>query len=51
MGDIHPGGNPHYLEDPRNGAKVARGIAARLGKIDPANAAAYDQRAGEHPGI
>jgi zinc/manganese transport system substrate-binding protein len=47
QGDIHPGGNPHYLEDPRNGARVARGIAGRLGKIDPANAAAYEQRAGE----
>jgi zinc/manganese transport system substrate-binding protein len=47
QGDIHRGGNPHYLMDPRNGAKVAKGIAARLGKIDPANAAAYDQRAAE----
>jgi zinc/manganese transport system substrate-binding protein len=25
QGDIHRGGNPHYLYDPRNGAKVARG--------------------------
>ena len=25
QGDIHPGGNPHYLFDPRNGAKVAQG--------------------------
>ena len=45
QGDIHPGGNPHYLEDPRNGGKVARGLAARLGRLDPPNAAAYDQRA------
>jgi zinc/manganese transport system substrate-binding protein len=47
QGDVHPGGNPHYLEDPKNGALVAKGIAARLGKIDPANAAAYNQRAEE----
>ena len=47
QGDVHPGGNPHYLEEPKNGAKVGRGLAARLGKIDPANAAAYEQRAAE----
>lgn len=41
MGDVHPGGNPHYLYDPRNAAPIARGIAQRLGQIDPANAAAY----------
>lgn len=45
MGDIHPGGNPHYLTDPRNGGKVALGIAGRLGKLDPAHAAGYRQRA------
>jgi zinc/manganese transport system substrate-binding protein len=47
QGDIHPGGNPHYLEEPRNGAKVGRGLAARLAQIDPANAASYQQRAAE----
>ncbi|APR79072.1 Zinc ABC transporter, periplasmic-binding protein ZnuA [Minicystis rosea] len=47
QGDIHPGGNPHYLQDPRNGAKVGRAIAARLGKIDPANAVGYDERASQ----
>jgi zinc/manganese transport system substrate-binding protein len=45
QGDVHPGGNPHYLEEPRNGAKVARGLAARLAKLDPANAAGYHERA------
>ncbi len=45
MGDIHPGGNPHFLYDPRNAAPVARGIAKRLGEIDPANAAAYTANA------
>ena len=43
MGDIHPGGNPHYMLDPRNGLIVARGIAARLIKIDPENAAFYEE--------
>jgi zinc/manganese transport system substrate-binding protein len=37
-GDVHPGGNPHYLYDPRAAIPVARGIAARLGQLDPANA-------------
>ena len=40
-GDIHPGGNPHYLYDPRAGGAVARGIAERLTLLDPGNAAAY----------
>ena len=43
MGDIHPGGNPHYLADPRVAAEVARGIASRLGELDPAHRAAYQQ--------
>lgn len=47
QGDVHPGGNPHYLEDPRNGAKVARGIAKRLAQLDPPNAAGYEQRAAD----
>jgi zinc/manganese transport system substrate-binding protein len=41
MGDIHPGGNPHYLGDPRAAAQVARGIAARLSQLDPGHQAAY----------
>lgn len=45
MGDIHPGGNPHYLTDPRNGGKLALGLATRLGSLDPAHRAEYLQRA------
>ncbi|HKA86733.1 MAG TPA: metal ABC transporter substrate-binding protein [Haliangiales bacterium] len=45
QGDIHPGGNPHYLHDPRAVALVAQGIAAKLGEIDPANAPAYQKNA------
>jgi zinc/manganese transport system substrate-binding protein len=40
-GDIHPGGNPHYLLDPRQAVRVAAGIAARLAELDPAHAADY----------
>jgi len=45
MGDVHPDGNPHYWLDPNNAAIVARTIAAEIGKVDPANATTYDQRA------
>lgn len=45
QGDIHPGGNPHFLYDPRAGAEVAIGIGTKLAEIDPANAAAYVTRA------
>jgi zinc/manganese transport system substrate-binding protein len=44
-GDLHPGGNPHFLTDPRRGAQVARAIAARLGELDPAGASRYQARA------
>jgi zinc/manganese transport system substrate-binding protein len=45
LGDIHPGGNPHVHLDPRNIAKVAEVLAARLAQIDQANAAEYRKRA------
>jgi zinc/manganese transport system substrate-binding protein len=41
MGDLHPGGNPHYWMDPRNGIRIAFGVMVRLGKLDPANQATY----------
>lgn len=41
MGDLHPGGNPHFLVDPRRGLQVAAAIAARLSALDPAGAAVY----------
>jgi zinc/manganese transport system substrate-binding protein len=43
MGDVHPGGNPHYLYDPRAAAAVARGLAGRLKQLDPQGAAEYDR--------
>jgi zinc/manganese transport system substrate-binding protein len=42
-GDIHPGGNSHYLLDPRNGLLIAEGIAERLKSIDPDNSQLYIQ--------
>jgi len=41
MGDVHPFGNPHYWLDPENGRVIARAIAGRLAKLDPAGAAEY----------
>ena len=40
-GDIHPGGNPHYWTDPRNGLRLAKGITKRLATLDPDHAADY----------
>lgn len=45
MGDVHPGGNPHYTFDPRAARRVAAALAERLAAIDPAHATAYRDRA------
>ena len=45
MGDVHPGGNPHYLYDPRNAIAVAWGIAGKMGALDPSNATSYQNNA------
>jgi zinc/manganese transport system substrate-binding protein len=42
MGDVHPGGNPHFLLDPECGKIVARNIAAVLKRAAPDKAAAFD---------
>jgi zinc/manganese transport system substrate-binding protein len=44
QGDLHPGGNPHYWTDPRNGVRIAYGLYKRLAKLDPAHAAYYKKR-------
>ncbi len=44
-GDVHAAGNPHIQQDPRNIARIAAALAARLAQLDPANAADYQQRA------
>lgn len=45
QGDVHAEGNPHYLYDPRAGARVARGLAERLAALDAEHAATYRERA------
>jgi ABC-type Zn uptake system ZnuABC Zn-binding protein ZnuA len=44
MGDVHPLGNPHYWLDPDNGRRIARGIAGKLGELDPPDAAYFQER-------
>src|SRR6187401_60829 len=43
-GDVHPAGDPHIQTDPRNIARVATELAARLAQIDPAHATQYRAR-------
>jgi zinc/manganese transport system substrate-binding protein len=43
-GDVHPMGNPHVQMDPYRVLVIARTLDARLVKLDPANAAFYQQR-------
>ena len=43
-GDVHPLGDPHIQTDPRNIARVAAALAARLAELDAPNAAAYQDR-------
>ncbi|MFN0117299.1 MAG: metal ABC transporter substrate-binding protein [Elusimicrobiota bacterium] len=35
MGDVHPGGNPHYMSNPDNGLKVAQVITKKLIELKP----------------
>ncbi len=44
MGDVHPLGNPHYWLNPDNGRRVARGIAQKLGEMDPTDSQYFQQR-------
>ena len=44
QGDIHAAGNPHIQTDPRNIARVAQALGARLAELDPGHAAAYKSR-------
>lgn len=43
-GDVHAQGNPHIQLDPRNIAKVATALSARLVQLDAANAGAYQDK-------
>lgn len=46
LGDVHPGGNPHFAADPRAGAQMARAIGRALAQLDPPHAADFQTRAG-----
>ena len=41
LGDVHAAGNPHIQLDPRNLFRIGEALAARMGELDPPNAAAY----------
>jgi zinc/manganese transport system substrate-binding protein len=45
QGDVHPGGNPHFMTDPRNGIVLANAIAERLAKLDPKHADDFRKKA------
>jgi zinc/manganese transport system substrate-binding protein len=47
MGDVHPLGNPHYWLDPGNGRRIAKAIADKLSRMDPADAATFASRYAE----
>jgi zinc/manganese transport system substrate-binding protein len=47
QGDVHPGGNPHYMLDPRNGVTYAKVLAGRLGKMVPEKESFFKQRAAD----
>lgn len=47
MGDIHPGGNPHYNTDPRQMARAAMAFGDALGEIEPAMADEFRERSRE----
>jgi zinc/manganese transport system substrate-binding protein len=44
QGDLHPGGNPHFLADPRRAGRVAAAIADKLVELDGRNAGYYRER-------
>lgn len=43
MGDLHPGGNPHFLNEPARVALVAEAVGRKLSQLDPDHAAAFDR--------
>lgn len=47
MGDIHPGGNPHYLFDPRAAAAIAVALGNKLAVVDAEHADFYKKNAAD----
>lgn len=46
-GDVHPDGNPHVHLDPYRVLAIAKALSTRLGELDAANLATYQQRLGD----
>lgn len=44
-GDVHPGGNPHYLRDPKRAVLVAQGLAGSFSSLRPEVGGAFRVRA------
>lgn len=44
LGDIHPQGNPHVHLNPRNVARIAKALTAKLSSLDPEGAGYYAGR-------
>lgn len=44
LGDVHPGGNPHYWNDPLNGLKIAALIRDKLVELRPDQKTYFDDR-------
>lgn len=44
MGDVHADGNPHYQLDPANGKIIAQSMVDALKRVDPADAAYFEDR-------
>lgn len=44
MGDVHPGGSPHFLLDPMIGREVADRLCAKLVELRPDRASYFEQR-------
>lgn len=42
MGDVHPGGNPHFTFDPRAAREIADGLAAVFTRLDAQGAATFE---------
>lgn len=47
MGDVHPGGNPHFTFDPRAAGELAAGFAEIFSSLDPGNAASFERNRDE----
>ena len=47
MGDVHPGGNPHFLYNPSESRRIVAALAKHMARLDPKKAVDYARRAAE----